>query len=97
MGLKVKPVFEKILVRVEEEKQKGLIYIPDTNRKEPPVEGEVVAWGDDVTLPLKAGMKIVFGKYAGEMSPHVKDLYIISESDIWYYIEGEPIKKPGRG
>src|SRR5262249_49505261 len=72
--MKIRPLQDRILVRrvKEEEKTKGGIIIPDT-AKEKPVEGEIVAVGTGKVLeggkirPLdvKAGDRILFGKYAG--------------------------------
>jgi chaperonin GroES len=77
--------------RVEEEsKTKGGIIIPDT-AKEKPQEGEVVAVGpgarDDSgkvqPLELKAGDKILFGKWSGtEVKVDGEDLIIMKESDV---------------
>ena len=72
--MKVKPLYDRILVkRIEaEEKVKGGIIIPDT-AKEKPLEGKVVAVGsgrldDDgkrVPLEVKSGDRVLIGKYAG--------------------------------
>ena len=74
--MKVRPLQDRVIVkRVEEEETtKGGIIIPDT-AKEKPIEGKVVAVGNGKVLdngqrqPLevKAGDKILFGKYAGKM------------------------------
>ena len=90
--MKFRPLGDRVLVkRVEEEtKTKGGIIIPDT-AKEKPQEGEVVAVGpgarndkgDVVALDLKAGDKILFGKWSGtEVKLDGKDLLIMKESDI---------------
>ena len=87
-----RPLGDRVLVkRVEEEsKTKGGIIIPDT-AKEKPQEGEVVAVGpgarndkgDIVALDLKAGDKILFGKWSGsEVKVDGEDLLIMKESDI---------------
>ena len=87
-----RPLGDRVLVRrVEEEaKTKGGIIIPDT-AKEKPQEGEVVAVGtgaraDDGTitpLDVKAGDKILFGKWSGtEVKLEGEDLIIMKESDI---------------
>ena len=87
-----RPLGDRVLVkRVEEEsKTKGGIIIPDT-AKEKPQEGEVVAAGtgakseDGKVTPLdvKAGDKILFGKWSGtEVKIGGEDLIIMKESDI---------------
>jgi chaperonin GroES len=87
-----RPLGDRVLVkRVEEEsKTKGGIIIPDT-AKEKPQEGEVVAVGpgarDDSgkvnALELKAGDRILFGKWSGtEVKIEGEDLLIMKESDI---------------
>jgi len=87
-----RPLHDRVLVRrVEaEEKTKGGIIIPDT-AKEKPQEGEVVAVGagakseeGKVTpLDVKAGDKILFGKWSGtEVKLNGEDLIIMKESDI---------------
>ena len=90
--MKFRPLGDRVLVkRVEEEtKTKGGIIIPDT-AKEKPQEGEVVAVGpgarDDngklVALEVKAGDKILFGKWSGtEVKVDGEDLIIMKESDV---------------
>jgi chaperonin GroES len=87
-----RPLHDRVLVkRVEaEEKSAGGIIIPDT-AKEKPQEGEVVAAGAgarDETgkitpLDVKAGDKILFGKWSGtEVKIDGQDLLIMKESDI---------------
>jgi chaperonin GroES len=87
-----RPLHDRVLVRrVEaEEKTAGGIIIPDT-AKEKPQEGEVVAAGtgsrgDDGTvhpLEVKAGDRILFGKWSGtEVKLNGEDLLIMKESDI---------------
>ena len=79
----------------EEEKTKGGIIIPDT-AKEKPQEGEVVAVGpgarDDAgkiqPLDVKAGDRILFGKWSGtEVKIDGKDLLIMKESDVLGVVE----------
>ena len=90
--MKFRPLHDRVLVRrVEaEEKTAGGIIIPDT-AKEKPQEGEVVAVGtgtraeDGTVTPLdvKAGDKILFGKWSGtEVKIDGEDLLIMKESDI---------------
>ena len=87
-----RPLGDRVLVKrvEEEEKTKGGIIIPDT-AKEKPQEGEVVAVGpgarDDngklQPLDVKAGDRILFGKWSGtEVKLDGKDLIIMKESDI---------------
>lgn len=66
--MKVQPLDERVLVKpIEQEEKVGSIIIPDT-AKEKPVTGEVIAVGTDEEIKkiLKAGDKVIFGKYAGE-------------------------------
>ena len=90
--LKFRPLHDRVVVRrIEAEaKTKGGIIIPDTV-KEKPQEGEVVAAGsgtkaeDGTITPLdvKAGDKILFGKWSGtEVKLNGEDLLIMKESDI---------------
>jgi chaperonin GroES len=87
-----RPLGDRVLVkRVEEEtKTAGGIIIPDT-AKEKPQEGEVVAVGPGtrdengkaIALELKAGDKILFGKWSGtEVKIDGEDLLIMKESDV---------------
>ena len=95
--MKFRPLGDRVLVkRVEEEtKTKGGIIIPDT-AKEKPQEGEVIAVGagarDDSgkiqPLDLKAGDKILFGKWSGsEVKIDGEDLLIMKESDVLGVLE----------
>ena len=87
-----RPLGDRVLVKrvEEEEKTKGGIIIPDT-AKEKPQEGEVVAVGpgarDDAgkiqPLDVKAGDRILFGKWSGtEVKLDGQDLLIMKEADI---------------
>ncbi|MBX9454889.1 MAG: co-chaperone GroES [Rhizobium sp.] len=87
-----RPLHDRVVVRrVEaEEKTKGGIIIPDT-AKEKPQEGEVVAVGTGIrddkgalqALDVKAGDRILFGKWSGtEVKLNGEDLLIMKESDI---------------
>ena len=87
-----RPLHDRVLVhRVEaEEKTAGGIIIPDT-AKEKPQEGEVVAAGTGLKnedgkitpLDVKAGDRILFGKWSGtEVKVNGEDLLIMKESDI---------------
>jgi chaperonin GroES len=95
--MKVRPLHDRVIVeRVkEEEKTKGGIIIPDT-AKEKPVEGKIIAVGagkvlDDgkrVPLQVKAGDRVLFGKYAGtEIKIEGKDRLIMREDDIIAIVE----------
>ena len=90
--MKLRPLQDRILVqRVEEETTtKGGIIIPDT-AKEKPAEGKVIAVGngkvgDDgkrVPLEIKAGDRILFGKYAGtEVKIEGEEFLIMREDDV---------------
>ncbi|MEQ8643146.1 MAG: co-chaperone GroES [Marinovum algicola] len=87
-----KPLHDRVLVRrVEsEEKTSGGLIIPDS-AKEKPQEGEVVAVGagtrdddgDRIALDVKAGDRILFGKWSGtEITLDGEELLIMKESDI---------------
>jgi chaperonin GroES len=95
--MKFRPLGDRVLVkRVEEEtKTKGGIIIPDT-AKEKPQEGEVVAVGpgarndkgEVVALDVKAGDRILFGKWSGtEVKVDGQDLLIMKESDVLGVVE----------
>ena len=90
--MKIRPLHDRILVeRMEEgEVKKGGIIIPDT-AKEKPQEGKVIATGngkvgDDgkkIPLDVKAGDKILFGKYSGsEVKLDEKEYLIMREEDV---------------
>ncbi|PLU51163.1 co-chaperone GroES [Sinorhizobium medicae] len=98
-----RPLHDRILVRrVEsEEKTKGGIIIPDT-AKEKPQEGEVIAVGPGARneqrqvqpLDVKAGDRILFGKWSGtEIKIHGEDLLIMKESDVMGIIEAQPAEQ----
>ena len=93
-----RPLGDRVLVRrVEEEaKTKGGIIIPDT-AKEKPQEGEVVAVGpggrdedgERIQMDVKAGDRILFGKWSGtEVRIDGEDLLIMKETDILGVVEG---------
>ncbi len=96
--MKIRPLHDRVIVkRVEEErKSAGGIVIPDT-AAEKPDQGEVVAVGkgkkDDngklITLDVKVGDRILFGKYSGQ-TVKVKgdELLVMREEDIMGVIEG---------
>jgi chaperonin GroES len=90
--MKFRPLHDRVVVRrVEaEEKTKGGIIIPDT-AKEKPQEGEVIAAGPGgrdesgklIPLDLKAGDRILFGKWSGtEIKLDGEELLIMKESDV---------------
>jgi len=96
--MKIRPLQDRVIVqRVEEEqKTKGGIIIPDT-AKEKPQEGKVIAVGkgkvnDDgklIPLDVKAGDRILFGKYSGtEVKMEGEEYLIMREDDILGVIEG---------
>ena len=98
-----RPLHDRVVVqRIDAEaKSAGGIIIPDT-AKEKPMEGEVVAVGpgargeDGALHPLdvKAGDRVLFGKWSGtEIKLDGEDLIIMKESDIMGVIEGRPAKK----
>ena len=97
MAINFRPLHDRVVVRrVESEaKTAGGIIIPDT-AKEKPQEGEVVAvgkgaMGDDnevIPLEVKAGDRILFGKWSGtEVKVDGQDLLIMKESDILGIVE----------
>jgi chaperonin GroES len=96
--MQFRPLHDRVLLRrVEQEaKTAGGIIIPDT-AKEKPVEGEVLAVGPgtrDETgklqpLDVKAGDRVLFGKWSGtEVKIAGEDLLILKESDILGVVEG---------
>ncbi|CAN5786521.1 MAG: co-chaperone GroES [Gemmatimonadetes bacterium] len=90
--LKVKPLADRVVVKAleEAEQMRGGLYIPDT-AKEKPQQGEVIAVGpgkmtDDgkrIDMELKAGDKILYGKYSGtEVTVGDEQYLILRESDV---------------
>ena len=95
--MKIRPLYDRIVIkRIEEQETvKGGIIIPDT-AKEKPQEGEVVAVGrgkrlEDgklVPLDVKAGDRILFGKYSGsEIKVDGEEFLIMREDDVLGVIE----------
>ena len=95
--MKFRPLHDRVLIRrvEEEEKTAGGIIIPDT-AKEKPMEGEVVAVGPGARgedgkiqpLDVKAGDRVLFGKWSGtEVKIDGEELIIMKESDIMGVIE----------
>ncbi len=95
--MKFRPLHDRVVVRrVEaEEKTKGGIIIPDT-AKEKPQEGEIIAVGPGgrdesgklIPIDLKAGDRILFGKWSGtEIKIQGEELLIMKESDVMGVVE----------
>jgi chaperonin GroES len=96
-AMKIRPLGDRILVKriQEEEKTKGGIIIPDT-AKEKPQEGKVVAVGKGkmteegklIHPDVKAGDRILFGKYSGsEVKIEGEEHLILREDDILGVLE----------
>src|SRR3954462_9383697 len=101
--MKFRPLHDRVVIRrVEQEaRTKGGIIIPDT-AKEKPQEGEVVAVGPGardergklVPVDLKAGDRVLFGKWSGtEVKIDGQDLLIMKESDIMGVTENRVASK----
>ena len=95
--MKIRPLNDRIIVQrsAEEEKTKGGIIIPD-NAKEKPLEGNVIAVGNGrkmengqvQKLDVKAGDRVLFGKYAGtEIKIDGDEFLMMREEDILGIIE----------
>ena len=95
--MKFRPLHDRVVVRriTAEEKTAGGIIIPDT-AKEKPMEGEVVAAGPGArneqgqvtALDVKAGDRVLFGKWSGtEVKIDGEELLIMKESDIMGVVE----------
>jgi len=98
-----RPLHDRVLIRRLEEdgRSAGGIIIPDT-AKEKPMQGEVVATGagarnekgELVALDVKAGDRILFGKWSGtEVKLDGEELLIMKESDIMAVIEDSSAKR----
>jgi chaperonin GroES len=98
--MKFRPLHDRLVIRriTPEEKSAGGIIIPDTV-KEKPMEGEVIAAGAGarneqgvlVPLEVKAGDRVLFGKWSGtEVKLDGEELLIMKESDLLGVIEGAP-------
>ena len=98
-----RPLHDRVLVRrvTAEEKTAGGIIIPDT-AKEKPQEGEVIAVGSGTlndkgelrALDVKAGDRVLFGKWSGtEVKLDGEELLIMKESDIMGILEGQVAAK----
>ncbi len=101
--MKFRPLHDRVMVRRVDAQGKttGGIIIPDT-AQEKPMEGEIVAVGPGardekgavVPLEVKAGDRILFGKWSGtEIKLDGEDLLIMKESDIMGIIEGQAVAK----
>ena len=98
-----RPLHDRVVVRrlEQEEKTAGGIIIPDT-AKEKPQEGEIIAVGPGARgedgklhpLDVKAGDRVLFGKWSGtEVKIDGEELIIMKESDIMGVLEGKPAAK----
>lgn len=96
--MKIRPLHDRVIVRRMEEERTtaGGIVIPDS-ATEKPVQGKVVAVGNGKildsgevrALDVKAGDKVLFGKYAGnEVKIDGEDLLVLREEDIMGVLEG---------
>ena len=96
--MKIRPLQDRLIVKrvAEENKTKGGIIIPDT-AKEKPLEGKVVAVGNGKILEdgkvrpvgVKAGEKVLFGKYSGtEVKVDGQELLVMREEDLMAVIDG---------
>jgi len=97
MAVSIRPLNDRIIVRrmEDQEQMRGGLYIPDT-AKEKPQEGEVLAVGNGklldngqrIAIDLKAGDRILFGKYAGtEIKLDGEEYLILREDDILGVVE----------
>ena len=97
MSVQVTPLHDRVLIKRIEEKEtvKGGIIIPDT-AKEKPQEGEVIAVGagkiekgERIALDVKAGDRVLFGKYSGtEIKVDDEDYLILREDEILAKLSG---------
>src|SRR5882762_1833709 len=98
--MKFRPLHDRVVVkRIDaEEKSAGGIIIPDT-AKEKPSQGEIIAVGPGgrdeagklIPLDVKAGDRILFGKWSGtEVKIDGTEYLIIKESDVMGSVEGKP-------
>ena len=101
--MKFRPLHDRVLVRrlEEETRNAGGIIIPDT-AKEKPMEGEIIAAGPGARgedgklhpLDVKAGDRVLFGKWSGtEVKIDGEELMIMKESDIMGVIDAKSSKK----
>ena len=96
--MKIRPLHDRVIVKRldEEKKSAGGIVIPDT-AAEKPIKGQVVAVGSGKILEdgkvrpvgVKAGEKVLFGKYSGtEVKVDGEELLVMREEDLMAVIEG---------
>lgn len=81
--MNIQPLNDRVILKreTEDEKTKGGLYIPD-NAKEKPARGTILAVGPKAEQ-VKAGDKVLFGKYAGtEVKLEGEDLLIMREEDV---------------
>ena len=104
--MKFRPLHDRVVIRrlTPEEKTAGGIIIPDTVQ-EKPMEGEVIAAGPGarneqgqiVALDVKAGDRILFGKWSGtEVKLDGEELLIMKESDIMGVMSGPAAAPAGK-
>ncbi len=104
--MNVRPLHDRMLIKRIEEKEsvKGGIIIPDT-AKEKPQEGEVVAVGHGkkteegkvIALDVKAGDRILFGKYSGaEIKLGGQEYLILREEEVLGIIEAKAASASGK-
>ena len=104
--MNLRPLHDRILIKRIEEKEavKGGIIIPDT-AKEKPQEGEVIAVGNGkktedgniIPLDVKAGDRILFGKYSGaEIKMQGEEFLILREEEVLGIIEGKAATVSGK-
>ena len=104
--MKFNPLHDRILIKRIEEKEtaKGGIIIPDS-AKEKQQEGEVIAVGNGkkteegkiIPLDVKAGDRILFGKYSGtEIKVDNEDYLILKEEDVLGVVEGKAAAAGGK-
>lgn len=86
--MNIQPLADRVLVQPQEaeEKTAGGIIIPDTAKKERPIEGKVLAIGQgtkDEEMVLKVGDKVLYGKYSGtEVELDGENFLIMRQSDV---------------
>ena len=104
MATNIKPLHDRVIIRRIEDstdKTAGGLFIPDT-AKEKPQEGEVIAAGDGKykedgtrqTLDVKAGDRVLFGKYSGsEIKLDGEEYIIMREDEVLGVLDGGYAKK----
>lgn len=96
--MNLRPLGDRVIIEpiTPEEKTKGGIILPDTASKEKPMEGKIVAVGKGsrdekgnlVAMEVKAGDKVIFGKYSGtDVKIEEKEYLILRENDILAIVE----------